>query len=175
MTDVLLDDRDGTYITLDSRVLKSQASDFLLDSPQRHRPDRPGLRRALVHDQNDGLTINFNRDYPGGVTINDVVKMTNRFNGISVDNVKEIRGYSLAAADASGSSGGSSSATPASATQTTPSLTIRGNIMVDLNPEQRYSEPVNLQNVVQQLQSSIDTLTKRIAQLESGQRSPRNG
>ena len=35
-------------------------------------------RRALVHDTTDGLTVNFNRDYPGGVTIRGVVKMPER-------------------------------------------------------------------------------------------------
>ncbi|MEZ5259680.1 MAG: hypothetical protein R2705_23200 [Ilumatobacteraceae bacterium] len=30
-------------------------------------------RRALVHDHNDGLTLNWASDYPGGVTINGVV------------------------------------------------------------------------------------------------------
>src|SRR5436190_799018 len=92
MTDILLDDRDGTYVTIDARVLKVKAADFQLDNPQRHRADRPGSRRALVHDQGDGLTVNFNRDYPGGVTINDVVNLNNRFHGLTVDDVKEIRG-----------------------------------------------------------------------------------
>lgn len=45
-------------------------------------PLRPGktrirktVRRALVHDTSDGLTINFNKDYPGGVTIRGVVQL----------------------------------------------------------------------------------------------------
>jgi hypothetical protein len=48
-------------------------------------PVRPGktsirktLRRALVHDTTDGLTINFNKDYPGGVTIRGVVQLPER-------------------------------------------------------------------------------------------------
>lgn len=32
-------------------------------------------RRALVHDFQDGLTLNFAEDYPGGVTINGDVKV----------------------------------------------------------------------------------------------------
>ena len=36
---------------------------------------RKTQRRALVHDTTDGLTVNFNKDYPGGVTIRGVVKM----------------------------------------------------------------------------------------------------
>ena len=52
--------------------MKVQGPDLLLDYVPRRRPDGPNLRRALVHDQHDGLTLNFNNDYPGAVRINDV-------------------------------------------------------------------------------------------------------
>jgi hypothetical protein len=68
MTDVLLDDIDGSYLTLDSRVVKVVATDLMIDAPERHTGDSQ-FRRALVHDQSDGLTLNFAGDYPGGVTI----------------------------------------------------------------------------------------------------------
>jgi hypothetical protein len=42
--------------------------DLLLDSAER-RKDADGTRRALVHDESDGLTINPGSDYPGGVRI----------------------------------------------------------------------------------------------------------
>jgi hypothetical protein len=46
------------------------AADIILDSPVRRKEGIGGnFRRALVHDETDGLTINFNGDYPGGVTI----------------------------------------------------------------------------------------------------------
>ena len=48
--------------------LKVESSDMLLDAASR-RQANGGLRRALVHDQGDGLTINYNGDYPGGVKI----------------------------------------------------------------------------------------------------------
>ena len=67
-TDVRLDQVDGTFVVVQGRVLKVEASDFMLDSPDRHKG--AGNRRALVHDQSDGLTVNFNGDYPGGVAIN---------------------------------------------------------------------------------------------------------
>ena len=67
-TDVRLDQVDGTFLELQARVVKAIASDFMLDQPSRRKGGGPH-RRALVHDQNDGLTINFNGDYPGGVTI----------------------------------------------------------------------------------------------------------
>jgi hypothetical protein len=48
----------------------AQALDLCLDSqdPARRHNDSPH-RRALVHDYGDGLTINWDQDYPGGVTI----------------------------------------------------------------------------------------------------------
>lgn len=36
---------------------------------------RLGQRRALMHDSGDGLTLNVDRDYPGGVTIRGTVKL----------------------------------------------------------------------------------------------------
>jgi hypothetical protein len=72
MTDVRLDEgSDGSFIVLEGRVVKAAGSDFMLDSSERRIGKKP-FRRALVHDQNDGLTVNFNGDYPGGVTLVDV-------------------------------------------------------------------------------------------------------
>ena len=70
MTDVRLDQGDGSFLELDARVVKAISSDFMLDSPARRKPGSPEFRRALVHDESDGLTINFSNDYEGGVTIN---------------------------------------------------------------------------------------------------------
>lgn len=72
-TDIRLDD-DPTesWVTVQAGVLNIAGNDLMLNSAER-RGTRPGhLRRALVHDANDGLTINFNGDYTGGVTINRV-------------------------------------------------------------------------------------------------------
>lgn len=67
-TDIKLDQQDGNWLVLEGSVLKSSASDLMLDSPARRRGGSP-YRRALVHDFQDGLTINFAGDYPGGVTV----------------------------------------------------------------------------------------------------------
>ena len=66
--DVRLDEVDGSFIVLDGRVVKAASSDFMLDAPGHRKAPNP-FRRALVHDQSDGLTINFSGDYPGGVTV----------------------------------------------------------------------------------------------------------
>jgi hypothetical protein len=68
-TDVRLDQGDGSFLELDARVVKAVGSDFMLDSPDRRKGGGP-FRRALVHDLNDGLTVNFAGDYPGELTIN---------------------------------------------------------------------------------------------------------
>lgn len=55
------------------RQLKIQTWDLCLESLDR-KSDTTPHRRALVHDFQDGLTVNWARDYPGGVTINGDVK-----------------------------------------------------------------------------------------------------
>ena len=63
-------------IVMEGDAIFVHGSDLLLDQVAR-RPgtDPASFRRALVHDFNDDLTINFNTDYPGGVNILGNVKM----------------------------------------------------------------------------------------------------
>jgi hypothetical protein len=68
-TDIKIDEGDGSWVVVEADVLKTTAAELMLDSPHRRQPGGAPLRRALVHDTNDGLTINFNGDYRGGVTI----------------------------------------------------------------------------------------------------------
>jgi hypothetical protein len=70
-SDIRLDaDKDG-WVTIDGAVLNVAASDVIVEQKS-YRTDKGGeYRRALVHDPSDGLTINFGRDYPGGVTVHD--------------------------------------------------------------------------------------------------------
>jgi hypothetical protein len=76
LTDVKLDAGDGSFVLVQGRVLKVEGSDLVLDAPERRKESQTPNRRALVHDFQDGLTINFNRDYPGGVTIAGNVSVT---------------------------------------------------------------------------------------------------
>lgn len=50
------------------------AADLVLEHPSR-RSSPEGFRRALVHTEEDGLTINVNRDYPGGVMIEGTLRL----------------------------------------------------------------------------------------------------
>ncbi|MEU6722345.1 hypothetical protein ABZ917_01380 [Nonomuraea wenchangensis] len=68
-TDIRLDDHDEQWVTVDANVLNIAGSDLILDSAAR-RSNQRGFRRALVHSGDDGLIVNFNNDYPNGVTIN---------------------------------------------------------------------------------------------------------
>jgi hypothetical protein len=70
MTDIVFENAE--QVTVLCNNLNVRGHDLLLDSASRRRPIGPLFRRALVHDENDGLTVNFAGDYPGGVTINGV-------------------------------------------------------------------------------------------------------
>jgi hypothetical protein len=73
VSDIILDDSE--QVTVLCTNLNVQGHDLLLDSSARRKSNAPPFRRAMVHDQNDGLTINFNSDYPGGVTLNGVTEV----------------------------------------------------------------------------------------------------
>jgi hypothetical protein len=73
LSDVILD--DGEQVTVLCNNLNVQGHDLLLDSPARRTPTGPRFRRAMVHDANDSLTINFASDYPGGLALNGVTEV----------------------------------------------------------------------------------------------------
>ncbi|MBA4607148.1 hypothetical protein H1W00_01495 [Aeromicrobium sp. Marseille-Q0843] len=66
MTDIRF---DGDFIHLEGLVVRATANDLMLDATARRRTNTP-FRRALVHDFDDGLTLNWDSDYPGGVSVN---------------------------------------------------------------------------------------------------------
>lgn len=59
---------DSETIVVECFTLKSTGADIVVDNSGR-RKSTSGLRRALVHDFNDGLTLNWDEDYPGGITL----------------------------------------------------------------------------------------------------------
>lgn len=140
-TDVILDDHDGNWLTLSAFVINCAGSDFILASPGR-RSSPIGFRRALVHDAEDGLTINFNSDYPGGVTINSVTRIspkkpTGRINPLAV--------------------------------RTVPELSVDGGVRFVWDHGPRIAGPakeeVSLQSVIEDLQREIAALKERVAAL----------
>ncbi|WP_156168896.1 hypothetical protein [Kordia jejudonensis] len=81
-------------VQVEGNELFLQTHDIKLDDPERRvRPS--GHRRALVHDHQDGLTINYNGDYPGGVkikgtTICDTIRLQGMRNVFDTDSVAHI-------------------------------------------------------------------------------------
>lgn len=69
---------------LEGAHLRCSHHDLHLDHPAR-RSNAAGHRRALVHDFNDGLTINWASDYPGGVTIRGNVNVPGAMTVAGVD------------------------------------------------------------------------------------------
>lgn len=65
---------NGDWLDVASRIVKVTGTDLMLDSPGR-RANRTAFRRAVVHGWNDTLTLNYNRDYPGGVLVQGRVQM----------------------------------------------------------------------------------------------------
>ena len=65
---------DANVVVVDGDAAEFRVTDVKIDSPVRRiNPD--GWRRALVHNESDGLTINFASDYPDGVTIEGKTKL----------------------------------------------------------------------------------------------------
>lgn len=62
----------GEYVQIEGDVLRVTCFDVVLDNAGR-RSSNAGQRRALVHDFQDGLTLNWASDYPGGITLNGKV------------------------------------------------------------------------------------------------------
>lgn len=74
MSDVVLD--GDAQVTVLCENLNVLGHDVLIDAAARRSSNGPRFRRALVHDEGDGLTVNFGNDYPGGVTLNGVASVT---------------------------------------------------------------------------------------------------
>lgn len=73
MGDVILD--EGDQVTIRCSNINVQGHDLLLDYPGRRKANGPRFRRALVHDSTDGLSLNFEGDYPGGLRLNGVTEL----------------------------------------------------------------------------------------------------
>ena len=73
MGDIKFENND---VIVEGSALEVNAPDIKLDFEPR-RSSSAGQRRALVHDFQDGLTVNWSEDYPGGVTIRGVTKVPN--------------------------------------------------------------------------------------------------
>lgn len=122
-------------VTIFGNMLNVIATDILLDHPAR-RSSSTGYRRALVHDFNDGLTLNYNADYPGGVMIRGDVNIPRQLFARNIE--FEIEDLSTIL----------------------PTDPVIGTIA---HPRKR----VDLKQVIYELQAEIAALKERLASLES--------
>lgn len=70
-SDVQLDTPYNGWVQVAADIVRSTATDFMLDSAARRGGAGGPHRRALVHGGGDTLIVNFNEDYSGGVVVND--------------------------------------------------------------------------------------------------------
>jgi hypothetical protein len=136
MSDIVFGTFDQIEVTCSN--LNVHGSDLTLDSPARRKPGGPRFRRALVHDESDGLTINFNTDYPGGVSVAGALVVRG---GLSFEMVEK------------GKSGTALPPTP--------------EIPFPHFPEVIFRTQVDLQEVLLGLRGEIADLKARVAKLEA--------
>ena len=74
---------EGDSVVIEGDATISRTPDLMLDEASRRRR-RDGVRRALVHDFEDGLTANWDDDYPGGVTVNGAKRINGYRNLITI-------------------------------------------------------------------------------------------
>ena len=80
-------------VKLQHGQVKVEAWDLCVDSTDRRKNTTPN-RRALVHDFDDGLTMNWGDDYPGGVTLKGVRKIEGR-HGMGSGFVRALRAITI--------------------------------------------------------------------------------
>lgn len=78
------------FVVTEGNALKVNAWDLMLDGPGRRGGAGGDYRRALVHSDGDKLTINFNKDYTGGVKIQGPLSVTDDVGLEGSLSVKEI-------------------------------------------------------------------------------------
>jgi hypothetical protein len=157
--------------------LRAHHHDLHLDHPAR-RGRAPGLRRALVHDFQDGLTLNWAEDYPGGVTIRGTVRVPQSLQvGRAAGTHLRLGHHDLHLDNDSRRSGPAGhrralvhdfqDGLTLNYNQDYPAgVTIRGEVRV---PEQLMVQGQNVLELLTQMQSRIDELTERVEELEAAQ------
>jgi hypothetical protein len=160
-TDIRLDEENGDVVVLDARFVRAEATDLMLDHSERRKVSG-GTRRALVHNQDDGLTVNFNGDYPGGVTITGATAINgNNASGVAITGVAEIIPQKPKRQTA----------------LSLPTLAVRGGISYEIIGASQVFRPgashgvskitVNLADMIKNLQSQIDELDAKVTAMEA--------
>ena len=166
---------EGDSVVIEGDATISRTPDLMLDEGSRRRR-RDGVRRALVHDFDDGLTANWDDDYPGGVTVNGTKRINGYRNLVTIaSRVVKIVGRQLMLDD------------PAMRVNETPHrralvhdrhdklvINYRGDYPggVEIWGPVRFRSPadrfnVELSEVIMELQTRVSDLTKKTADLEA--------
>ena len=181
--------QDGGLVEIEGNVLKVSTHDILLDHPDR-RSESGGRRRALVHDFDDGLTLNWRNDYPGGVTVKGNLKAERASfsNEVEFGAIVNINQRLIVGEDSVLYVSGRSEFTNS---PTVPDLQITelgterevelggpgtGNVGTGLNPgigigrrrgrRITVTEPASLVEIIQELREEIKSLKDRVSELE---------
>ena len=152
--------------------VKVEAWDLCVDSKDRRKNTTPE-RRALVHDFDDGLTINYSYDYPGGVKINHLNVINARPNNkltspgathLTITGNTQITGNTKITGDG----------------ELVGNLTVGGKVLfhkkvpaaaqpaasgraMPIQPGQPPSTPLDLADVIATMQQQISELEKKLA------------
>lgn len=151
LNDPNLEIEADNIVRIRGKLLISETWDIHLDASDR-RGDAQGsrYRRALVHNPDDGLTINWANDYPSGVTVEGPTKMNGSVIFSNSPTVPDLRIASL---------------------PDTQEIVIRkpgvlgqtGNILGTTTS----TSPSSLVGIIKDLRNQIEALERRVTELES--------
>ncbi len=150
--------------------LKLTGADLKIDYSPRRENNSPN-RRALVHDYNDGLTINWAGDYPGGITLNGDVKISKmsgthlriHHHDLHLDN--ENRRNSSSGSRRALVHDFNDGLTINWANDYPAGVTIRGDVKC---PEGLIVSGQDIITLIEDMQNTIQNLTDRIESIEAG-------
>lgn len=165
MSDIKLDSNE---VIIEAFSQKLEGADLKIDYSPRRTNDSPA-RRAIVHDFQDGLTINWANDYPGGIRLNGKVRVTELSGTHLMVTHHDLK---LDNASRRSSSGGNRRAlvhnfsdglTINYGRDYPGGVTIRGDVNF---PEKIIVDGANVMDLIESLQATIASLESRISALE---------
>jgi hypothetical protein len=152
---------DNGMVRVEGDVLRVEAHDIFLDNASRRSNQNKPFRRALVHDPGDGLTLNWDHDYPGGVTIKGPTAADKDFflNGRFVVCIKKVSGVHFGGGP--GGAAGSLAGAAAASIQDLAAAEFGGNAN-DYDVMDVFTDMRSLQAQVATLQAQVAALKAKL-------------